>query len=193
MARQGYHFYNWPNLNPIEGMADGKGFTITWRNSKRIEHNVGADVGHVVLAAQRRIEYYQSGKFACDENAAAIESLKKVHEVIGNTPVIYDNHFDDANGNPAGGVSSFPGGTISWQRGPLVVDGERQEPNGAYVEDIIDLCEQRAAYLISQMNSVDDAAHFSQIVDHLGEALRVLDSRTKRRVLAGTEGTHAGN
>ncbi len=42
------------------------------------------------------------------------------------------------NGKPAGGCTWGPGWSISWQRGPMVgSDGNRLEPNGAFVEDII--------------------------------------------------------
>ena len=44
-------------------------------------------------------------------------------------------HWDDANGNPAGGVTSGNGYTVSWQNGPL--NEGLNTRNGAFVEDLI--------------------------------------------------------
>jgi hypothetical protein len=65
-------------------------------------------------------------------------------------------HWSDQNGNPAGGVSSGCGFTISWQNGPLgrhaqgcgeglpCVEGcTRRAPNGAFVEDVLDAVIER--------------------------------------------------
>ena len=49
----------------------------------------------------------------------------------------FSEHWHDEDGNPSGGVSSGRGFTISWQNGPLGRGNERQEPNGAFVEDVI--------------------------------------------------------
>ena len=58
----------------------------------------------------------------------------------------YSEHWNDENGNPAGGVSTGTGFTISWQNGPLGRSENRREPNGAFVEDIIDAVRDRIAY-----------------------------------------------
>jgi hypothetical protein len=52
---------------------------------------------------------------------------------------ITQEHYLDSDGagNPAGGFSAGTGIQIEWQNGPLAVDGERREPNGAFVEDVI--------------------------------------------------------
>ena len=51
----------------------------------------------------------------------------------------FEEHWVDENGNPAGGVSTGKGLTISWQNGPLgrIGTDERSEPNGAFVEDVV--------------------------------------------------------
>ena len=65
----------------------GTGLSIDWQNGAlasetgRSEPN-GAFVETVILAARRRIEYYQRTKFACDENADAIDHLNGALEVL---------------------------------------------------------------------------------------------------------------
>jgi len=83
--------------NPDGGYARGIGIDIEWqagplgRGAKRVEPN-GAFVETVILAAKRRLEFYQTGsveqasqeevldakgKFACEENASALMYLEK--------------------------------------------------------------------------------------------------------------------
>ena len=49
----------------------------------------------------------------------------------------FEEHWNDVDRNPAGGVSSGRGFAISWQNGPLGRGNDRREPNGAFVEDVI--------------------------------------------------------
>lgn len=66
--------------NPAGGDVSGRGLDIRWQNgplgrdADRREPN-GAFVETVIAAAKQRIEFYQGGKFACDENRRAIEYL----------------------------------------------------------------------------------------------------------------------
>jgi hypothetical protein len=66
--------------NPAGGRVEGCGMVINWqdgplgRGADRQEPN-GAFVETVIAAAKQRIEFYQSGKFACRENALAITKL----------------------------------------------------------------------------------------------------------------------
>ena len=66
--------------NPAGGCSTGTGFTISWQNgplgrgSDRIEPN-GAFVETLIRAVMRRLEFYQSSKFICDDNATAISYL----------------------------------------------------------------------------------------------------------------------
>jgi hypothetical protein len=99
------------------------------------------------------------------------------------------NHVDD-NGNPAGGSVSGTGLLISWQNGPLGRGDERIEPNGAFVETVIAAVIQR----IEHYQSTKFACRENAIaITKLQEAAMWLDSRTKRREAASTEGTHEGN
>ena len=60
----------------------------------------------------------------------------------------FQQHWLDDQGRPAGGVSTGKGFCISWQNGPLGQMGtaERQEPNGAFVEDVIQAVIGRIAF-----------------------------------------------
>jgi len=102
---------------------------------------------------------------------------------------IYSSQFSDANGCPEGGHTFGKGFAIAWQRGPLGRGEQREEPNGAFVEDIIAAAQDRLEfYQRSRFNCEENAA----AIKHLEAALALLDSRTKRREQAGIEGTHAG-
>ena len=68
--------------NPAGGVVTGVGLSIEWQNGPlgrgddRLAPN-GAFVETVISAALQRIEYYQSTKFKCRENALAITKLEE--------------------------------------------------------------------------------------------------------------------
>ncbi len=96
------------------------------------------------------------------------------------------NHNDE-NGKPAGGHVAGTGLTINWQNGPLGRGEDRQEPNGAFVETVIEAARQRIQYY----QEAGFACHENrEALTHLEGALAVLDARTKSRESAGVEGTH---
>ena len=98
-------------------------------------------------------------------------------------------HFSDANDNPAGGHTWGVGFAIAWQNGPLGAIGtpERKEPNGAFVEDLIQAVIGRIHfYQQSKFNSNDNA----EALVHLHKAAEALDRRTKNREARQVEGTH---
>lgn len=96
------------------------------------------------------------------------------------------NNVDDED-NPAGGYASGVGFSISWQNGPLVVDGERREPTGAFVETILAVVKQRIEHYQESRFACSENA---QALEHIEAALESLDSRTKDREERGVEGTH---
>ena len=63
------------------GSVNGKGISIDWqdgplgRGCDRKEPS-GAFVETVIAAAKQRLEYYQSSKFACEENGLAVSALE---------------------------------------------------------------------------------------------------------------------
>lgn len=98
------------------------------------------------------------------------------------------NDLDD-NGNPAGGNVVGTGIYIEWQRGPLGRGEDRIEPNGAFVEGVIEGALQR----IEHYQSGKFACRENAIaITKLEEALHWLNARTNRRESQGVEGTHAG-
>jgi hypothetical protein len=100
----------------------------------------------------------------------------------------YAQHWKDLDGRPAGGVSSGRGFAISWQNGPLGQGEARQEPNGAFVEDVMQACLDRLRfYEASEFACPENADAIGDLV----HALNRLDERTRRRIAAGVEGTHA--
>ena len=121
---------------------------------------------------------------------------------------IKSEHWNDANGNPAGGTTFGNGFAIGWQHGPLgrhhdncgkspvygngisiwCVDGcTRRNPNGAFVEDVIEAAADRIRYYQSSRFASD---YNAKALEHLEAALAVLDQRTKDREARAVEGTH---
>jgi hypothetical protein len=106
--------------------------------------------------------------------------------MIMRSEVSHD-HRVDSLGRPSGGETSARGFRIVWQNGPLVVDGERREPNGAFVEDVIDAAIGRIEfYQRGPFHSVENAV----ALGHLKAAAEVLAERTRGRQARGVEGTH---
>ncbi len=99
-------------------------------------------------------------------------------------------NINDKDGNPAGGEVHGRGLTIKWQGGPLGNGNARLEPNGAFVETVLDAVRQRIEYYQeSKFKCRENALAITKIE----EALHWLKSRTQRREGQGTEGTHKGN
>ena len=127
-----------------------------------------------------------------DEGAQAVRSGFK------------SQHWSDANGKPAGGITQGAGFVISWQNGPLgrctcIVDGsayitvhavdcERKPQSGAFVEDVIDGARDRIAYY---QDGEFACSENELALHHLDRALEFLHSRTRGREARGVEGTHA--
>lgn len=99
----------------------------------------------------------------------------------------FAEHNTDANGKPAGGKSWGTGFEINWQNGPLVVDGVRRQPTGAFVETVIQAAADRIRYYQSGEFSCRQNA---LALTKLEEALHWLNDRTKEREARGVEGTH---
>jgi len=100
--------------------------------------------------------------------------------------IVAENKSDD-NGNPTGGSVKAVGIEINWQDGPLGRDGERKEPNGAFVEGVISSAIQRLEYF---QNSKFKCRENALAITKLEEALHWLNSRTSNREKRGVEGTY---
>lgn len=105
-------------------------------------------------------------------------------------PLQQQNFVDDA-GLPAGGLHVSPGCTIVWQNGPLGRGDDRQAPNGAFVENVIQATIDRIGWYQTVCDGRFVCDENSVALFHLRRALEELESRTARREDAGTEGTHA--
>lgn len=103
--------------------------------------------------------------------------------------LIWENHSDD-NGYPAGGIVRGRGIDIDWQNGPLVHDGTRHEPNGAFVEDVLKSCIQRIQYYQTAAEGKFACRENALAITHMEEALHWLNHRTADREARGVEGTH---
>ncbi|MCG3177347.1 MAG: hypothetical protein MOGMAGMI_02321 [Candidatus Omnitrophica bacterium] len=101
-------------------------------------------------------------------------------------------HNADQDGNPAGGTSEATGILIEWQNGPLGKLGttERKEPNGAFVETVIAIAKDRIEYYQKAAAGKFACSENAKAIEHLQHALNILGTRTKKREMAGVEGTH---
>lgn len=93
----------------------------------------------------------------------------------------------DADGNPSGGYFDSRGISITWQNGPLGRGHDRREPNGAFVETVIEAARQRLAFYNEGKFRCREN---SLAITHLEEALHWLQHRTADREARDVEGTH---
>ncbi len=96
-------------------------------------------------------------------------------------------HWNDENGNPAGGSTFGNGFAISWQNGPLGRGNDRKAPNGAFVEDIIKAAVDRLEYY---QQSRFACLYNADAISYLNAALERLHDRTRDREKRDVEGTH---
>lgn len=99
------------------------------------------------------------------------------------------NHFFDKDCNPSGGCTYGVGFAISWQNGPLGRGDQRQEPNGAFVENIISAAINRLEFYQS---TKFECGYNAEAIECLKRALAALNSRTAEREGRGVEGTYSG-
>lgn len=108
---------------------------------------------------------------------------------------IFQQHWTDQNGNPAGGVATGKGICISYQNGPLgrIGTDERKEPNGAFVEDVVAAARGRFEFYQEASDGKFACEENAKCIALLKQVEDICKARTKRRVEAGVEGTHKGN
>lgn len=99
----------------------------------------------------------------------------------------YAENWTDEQGRPAGGVATGRGFTVSWQNGPLGRGNDRREPNGAFVEDVIQAVVGRIEFYQSTEFACESNA---EALRHLQLAAEALASRTRDREARKVEGTH---
>ncbi|KKL50634.1 hypothetical protein LCGC14_2303550, partial [marine sediment metagenome] len=97
----------------------------------------------------------------------------------------------DEDGLPAGGNVTSIGLSIEWQKGPLGEEGpDRKVPNGAFVETLIAAALQRIEWYQEVNDGKFRCDENAEAINHLSDALYILDERTKDRQARGVEGTH---
>ena len=106
-------------------------------------------------------------------------------------PITGENR--ELDGNPAGGYVAGVGFRIDWQDGPLGRGEDRQEPNGAFVEDVLLACLERMRFY--QGESEDGSGRFrcrenALIITKVEEAIHWSNHRTAERERRGVEGVN---
>jgi len=100
---------------------------------------------------------------------------------------IREVHRRDGSGNPAGGVTTGLGIDIFWQDGPLGRGDDRREPNGAFVEGVVQAAIGRLQfYQQSKFSCRENAIALT----YLEMALLWMEKRTADREEREVEGTH---
>ena len=100
---------------------------------------------------------------------------------------LIQQHFTDAEGNPTGGTTSGTGISISWQNGQLGRGVDRKEPNGAFVEGVLQAAVDRIKFYQSSKFSCRENA---VALTYMETALLWLQKRTQDREDREVEGTH---
>ncbi len=102
----------------------------------------------------------------------------------------YEAHDIDNDGNPAGGQTRAVGLAVIWQNGPLGRGEERQEPNGAFVETVIQAAINRIEFYQKTNNGKFACRENVIALTHLETAILWLEKRTRDREARAVEGTH---
>jgi hypothetical protein len=107
---------------------------------------------------------------------------------------MYANNLLDDEGNPTGGSVSLirapfkPFVSITWQNGPRGnADGTLDEPNGAFIEDVLWAALQRLEFF--NETKYRDRSN-SIAITHIEQALQALHDRSLERAYRGVEGKH---
>lgn len=96
-----------------------------------------------------------------------------------------EKHESEASGVPAGGRTTGVGIDITWQNGPLGRGAERVEPNGAFVEGVLQAAIGRLQFYQEKFPCRENAVALT----HMETALLWLNKRTADREARGVEGT----
>ena len=114
--------------------------------------------------------------------------------------VISSNHYEDAEGNPAGGETYGAGFSIAWQDGPIqlperlanpmLVDEECKGVNGAFVEGIIEAAIDGINWYQTASGGKFACRENALAITKLEEALHWCDHRAMSRARRGVLGKH---
>lgn len=95
-------------------------------------------------------------------------------------------NFSDDDGNHQGGCVFGPGFTISWQRGPAIID-EMFQQNGAFLETVLGAVIHQLEYVNSGKFKCQENADALRFLTLAAEAMA---SRRRDRQVRGVSGTH---
>lgn len=169
----------------LEG-GDNVTVSSSWFNQQKSPVKQGGYLGTTELG---QLEFISEAEYLTylKESLGEDEAMQEDTPCDGIQAGIVQHFITDSNGNPAGGVSQARGILVAWQNGPLGTGAERQEPNGAFVEDVIKIALGRLEfYQDSKFNCEENAI----AINSLRTALQALRLRTAKRELRGVEGTH---
>ena len=97
------------------------------------------------------------------------------------------NFTNEVDGNPTGGYVSGIGLRIDWQNGPIGRGEDKQQPNGAFLQDVIEACIERLRYY----QEGKFACKFNEYaIKSLEDALESLDDRKEDREAREVQGTY---
>ncbi len=99
-------------------------------------------------------------------------------------------HNVDGKGMPAGGRTLAVGLRVDWQNGPLGRGRDRKEPNGCFVETLIDTAKDRIVWYQTVCACRFECKENAIAIEYLNKALRALGDRTGKREEREVEGTH---
>ncbi len=100
-------------------------------------------------------------------------------------------NFTDKDGNPAGGTAFATGISISWQNGPLGRGADRLPPNGAFVDTLLAIVEERILFYQEAAGGRFECRENRMALAALSDARYWLNIRTEEREARDVEGTHA--
>jgi hypothetical protein len=104
--------------------------------------------------------------------------------IFGQPMTLVD--YTDGEGNPEGGWMEACGLQIRWQRGAL--DFEDDVPwNGLFLVTLLEAAQRRLEYYQSTKFECEDNA---EALQHITDAINVLNSRQIRRFCEGSRGKH---
>lgn len=96
----------------------------------------------------------------------------------------------DGDGNPAGGYVRGVGLEIEWQNGPLGRGADRKEPNGAFVETVLEAAKRRIEFYQTAKEGKFACRENAIAITKIQEAIFWLNKRTADREEREVEGTH---
>ena len=102
-----------------------------------------------------------------------------------------DERHEIVVGNPSGGETAGIGIAIKWQNGPLGRGETRKEPNGAFVENVIQAAIGRLQFYQAAMGGKFACRANDHAITKLEEALMWLEKRTADREAREVEGVYA--